>query len=191
MPLIQINAPGAEPVTVNDIKAAARIDDAYFDAALTAMLIPAIRRMAEHRLGRRLITQTVELVLDGFPPEHIDLRLPNAQAIVSLKYLDTSGVEQSLAGAVYQLDSDSQPSRVLLKASQSWPATQSVPNAVRIRYTVGYGPAATDVPGGIRLWITAHVVQALDNPAGLNTGNLPSLPYVDRLLDAEAIPQVA
>lgn len=192
MPLILITPPAAEPVTAADIKAAARIDDAYFDAQLTTLLIPAIRREAEHRLGRRLITQTVELVLDAFAPgEHIDLQLPDAQAITSIKYLDPAGAEQTLAGTVYQLDPDSIPSRALLKPSQDWPATQDVPNAVRVRYTAGYGSAATDVPGNIRLWIIAHVVQALDNPSGLNVGGLQPLPYVDRLLDAESVLRAA
>lgn len=192
MPLLLITPPAAEPVTAADIKAAARIDDTVFDAQLTTLLIPAIRREAEHRLGRRLITQTVELVLDAFDgSEHIDLTLPDAQAITSIKYLDTAGAEQTLSGTVYQLDPDSIPSRALLKPSQSWPATQDVTNAVRVRYTVGYGPAATDVPGNIRLWIIAHVIQALDNPAGLNTAGLQPLPYVDRLLDAESVLRAA
>lgn len=192
MPLVLITAPAAEPVTVDDIKGAARIDDAYFDAQLTALLIPAIRLEAEHRLGRRLITQTVELIIDAFAPgEYIDLQLPDAQAIASIKYMDTAGAEQTLASTVYQLDQDSIPSRALLKPAQDWPATQDVPNAVRVSYTVGYGPAATDVPGNIRLWIIAHVVQALDSPSGLNTAGLQSLPYVDRLLDAESVLRAA
>lgn len=192
MQTILITPPAAEPVTAADIKAAARIDDTVFDAQITGLLIPAIRQEAEHRLGRRLITQTVELVMDAFDAgEHIDLTLPDAQSISSIKYLDPVGAEQTLSGTVYQLDPDSIPSRALLKPSQDWPATQGVPNAVRVRFTVGYGPAADDVPSNIRLWIIAHVVQALDNPAGLNTAGLQSLPYVDRLLDAESVLRAA
>lgn len=190
MPLLLITPPGTEPVTAADIKAAARIDGTIFDAQLNSLLIPAMREEAEHRTGRRLITQTVELVLDAFPPgQHIDLQLPDAQTITSIKYLDPAGAEQTLAGTVYQLDPDSVPSHALLKPSQSWPATQDVPNAVRVRYTVGYGPAATDVPSNIRLWIIAHVIQALDNPGGLNTAAIQ--PYVDRLLDAESVTRAA
>lgn len=188
MPIILITPPATEPVTAADIKAAARIDDAVFDAQLTGLLIPAIRQEAEHRLGRRLITQTVELVMDAFESgEHIDLTLPDAQSIASIKYLDAAGAEQTLSGTVYQLDADSTPSRALLKPSQDWPVTQDVPNAVRVRFTVGYGATASDVPSNVRLWIIAHVVQALDNPAGLNTAGLQPLPYVDRLLDAESV----
>ena len=188
MSLTTIIAPATEPVTAADIKAAGRIDEAIFDAQIIGLLIPAIRQEAEHRLGRRLITQTVELVMDAFEAgEHLDLTLPDAQSITSIKYLDAAGAEQTLSGTVYQLDPDSTPSRALLKPSQDWPATQDVPNAVRVRFTVGYGATAADVPSNVRLWIIAHVVQALDNPAGLNTAGLQPLPYVDRLLDAESV----
>ena len=192
MPIILITPPATEPVTAADIKAAARIDDDVFDAQLTGLLIPAIRQEAEHRLGRRLITQTVELVMDDFDAgEHIDMTLPDVQEITSIKYLDSAGAEQTLSGTVYELDADSTPSRALLKPSQDWPDTQDVPNAVRVRFTVGYGATAVDVPSNIRLWIIAHVVQALDNPAGLNTAGLQPLPYVDRLLDAESVVRAA
>ena len=31
----------------------------------------------------------------------------------------------------------------------------------------------------------SHVVQALDNPSGMNTSALQPMPFIDRLLDAE------
>ncbi len=190
MAVITIASPSVEPVTAADVKASARIDNTALDAQI-APLITAFRQQAEHETSRRLITQTVELVLDGFPSSHIDLTLPDAQAITSIKYIDTAGAEQTLTGTVYQLDADSTPSRALLKYDQEWPETQDVPNAVRVRFTAGYGDAPTDVPTNIRLWIIAHVCQALDNPSGLDTENLKTLPYLDRLLDAERVWRVA
>jgi len=184
MPTIQITQPAVEPVSSADVKAAARIDDTSLDAQIAA-LIPAFRVTAEHETGRRFVTQTVELVLDAFPPSHIDLTLPDALSITSIKHLDGEGAEQTLSVDVYQLDADSMPSRALLKPGQSWPATQDVPNAVRVRFTVGYGPAAADVPSNIRMWITAHVCQALDNPSALDAQSVQTLPYLDRLLDSE------
>lgn len=186
MPLIDITAPAAEPVLAADVKAAARIDsgNTAFDATLT-LLIPAMRRLAEARLGRRLITQTVELVLDAFPSVEIDLQLPDVQAITSVKYLDAeAGVETTLASTAYALDADSTPAWLLPAADTEWPDTYDSANAVRIRYTVGYGDAGSDVPADIRLWIIAHCVQALQAPAGVSAGAPAPLPYVDGLLDA-------
>lgn len=185
MPLITITPPDAEPVSVDDVKLSARVDAETFDDQLALLLIPAIRAEAEHRLGRRLITQTVELVLDAFPAGEIDLRLPSVQTVTSIKYLDTAGVEQTVINTDYSLDTSASPGRVLLDADAAWPATADVPNAVRVRYVVGYGDDDATVPANIRLWITAHVVQALDNPSGLNTAALQPMPFLDRLLDAE------
>ena len=104
MPLITITPPDAEPVSVDDVKISARVDAETFDDQLALLLIPAIRAEAEHRLGRRLITQTVELVLDDFPAGEIDLRLPSVQTVTSIKYLDTAGAEQTFANTDYSLD---------------------------------------------------------------------------------------
>jgi uncharacterized phiE125 gp8 family phage protein len=185
MPLITITPPDAEPVSVEDVKIAARLDAESFDDQMALLLIPAIRAEAEHRLGRRLITQTVELVLDEFPAGEIDLLLPSVQSITSVKYLDSAGDEQTVLNTDYSLDNAKAPARVLLATGASWPATYAVPNAVRVRYVVGYGDDDASVPANVRLWITAMVVQALDNPAGLNVAALQPLPFIDRLLDAE------
>lgn len=185
MPLITITPPDSEPVSVEDVKIAARLDAVSFDDQMALLLIPAIRAEAEHRLGRRLITQTVELVLDEFPAGEIDLLLPSVQSITSVKYLDSAGAEQTVINTDYSLDNSKSPARVLLDTGARWPATYAVPNAVRVRYVVGYGDDDASVPANIRLWITAMVVQALDNPGGLNIAGLQPLPFVDRLLDAE------
>ncbi len=185
MPLITITPPDSEPVSVEDVKIAARLDAESFDDQMALLLIPAIRAEAEHRLGRRLITQTVELVLDEFPAGEIDLLLPSVQSITSVKYLDSAGDEQTVLNTDYSLDNAKAPARVLLATGASWPATYAVPNAVRVRYVVGYGDDDASVPANVRLWITAMVVQALDNPAGLNVAALQPLPFIDRLLDAE------
>jgi SPP1 family predicted phage head-tail adaptor len=108
MPLIDISGPAGEPVTSAEIKASARIDGAEFDSQI-AIIIPALRHQAEARIGRRLITQTVELVLDEFPVADIDLTLPNVQSVISVKYLDVAGVEQTLASNLYSLDASSTP----------------------------------------------------------------------------------
>jgi len=185
MPLITITPPDAEPVSVEDVKIAARLDAESFDDQMALLLIPAVRIEAEHRLGRRLITQTVELVLDKFPDGEIDLLLPSVQSITSVKYLDSAGAEQTVINTDYSLDNAKSPARVLLDIDASWPATYAVPNAVRVRYVVGYGDDDASVPANVRLWITAMVVQALDNPSGLNVAALQPLPFIDRLLDAE------
>lgn len=186
MPLILIADPSGEPVTSAEIKASARIDGTDFDSQI-AIIIPALRHQAEARIGRRLITQTVELVLDAFPVAEIDLTLPNVQSIVSVKYIDTAGVEQTLASNLYSLDSSSTPCWLLPARDTDWPATLAAANAVRVRFVVGYGATAASVPDDIRLWMIAHACQVLRLPEGITSGTLAPLPFVDRLLDCHVV----
>lgn len=187
MPLIDITAPATEPITSAEVKAAARIDHAEFDTQI-AIVIPAVRRMAEQILGRRLVTQTVELVLDAFPSVEIDLQLPDVQAISSVKYIaDDTGTETTLASTEYSLDADSTPCWLLPSYDAGdWPTARDTTNAVRIRFTVGYGDAA-DVPGDIKVWMLAHACQMLSSPDGMARGDVKPMAFIDHLLDAHRV----
>lgn len=182
MPLIQIVAPSVEPVSVAEVLDASRIDDAVFNSQAT-IAIKALRLHAEARIGRPLITQTLELVLDGFPCGEIDLLLPNVQSIVSVKYIDVLKNTQTLSSAEYTLDADSTPSWLLPAYGTDWPATLATANALRVRFIAGYGDTAADVPEDIRCWIIAHCTQILNSPDGMVTQDFRPLPFVDRLLD--------
>lgn len=182
MPLIQIAEPAVEPVSVAELIDSARVDDAAFNAQ-AAIAIKALRKHAEARIGRALITQTMELVLDAFPIADIDLLLPNVQSIVSVKYIDTAGAEQTLAANQYALDASSTPAWLLPAWGTSWPETRDQANALRIQFVVGYGNAGSSVPEDIRLWILAHATQLLQNPDGMSPQDFRPLPFIDRLLD--------
>lgn len=185
MPLILIEGPAAEPVTVAEVKAAARIDGAEFD--LQAQLaISALRSHAEARTGRCLIEQTLELVLDAFPAGEIDLLSPRVSEIVSVKYVDPAGVEQTLASNRYVIATDSLSGEFawLFPANGiDWPDTAEQANTVRIRFKAGFGAEASTVPSDIRLWIIAHAVQILQAPDGQGEQQIKPLAFLDRLLD--------
>ncbi len=177
MALILITPPAVEPVTVAEVKDSARIDGTALDAQIS-LLIAAFRGQAEHTLGRRLITQTVELALDAFPADaDIDLLLPDVQSIVSVTYYDEAEALQTLGADQYSLDAISVPCWLL--AVNDWPATADAANVVRVRYTVGYGDAPADVPSNIQMWIIAQACAALDKQT--------PAPWLDRLLDPEMV----
>lgn len=188
MPLITISAPATEPITAAEVKASARIDTTDFDGQI-AIIIPGLRDYVENFLGRRLITQTVELVLDAFPDAEIDLRLPDVQSITSVTYIDGDGATQTLTGTDYSLDGSSSPCWLLPAYGTSWPATRDTVNALRVRYVVGYGAAAA-VPAAIRNWMIVHAVQQLGSPDGFSARDIQPVPFVDRLLDAYRMYQV-
>lgn len=186
MALIVIDPPTSEPVTPAEAKASPsfRVVGATDDADITA-LIKTARETAEAITRRAFITQTLELVLDGFPTGGIELYCPPIQSVTSIKYIDTDGVEQTLSSDLYDLDSDSEPGMVAPAYGESWPATQDQINAVRVRYVAGYG-AAADVPASIKTWIKMRAGTLYDNPQGIITGTITATihrDYLDGLLD--------
>ncbi len=190
MSIIQITAPSTNPVTKYDIQPAARIDGDEFDTQLD-IVIPAITQAAEAKMGRKLINQTLELVLDLFPVGYIDLQLPNISSITSIKYLDDSGQEQTISPANYRLASTDHGSKISTTLDNTWPVTAKQPDAVRIRFVCGYGESADNVPNAIRLWIISQCIAAINNPDGLAGKELATMDYVDALLEPFVIWRIA
>ena len=92
MGLTLITAPSAEPISVAEAKTSPSLN---FSASThdtdIGMLIEEARVKAETITRRAFITQTWELVLDGFPTGGIVLPMPPLQSVASIKYIDTDG----------------------------------------------------------------------------------------------------
>lgn len=187
MSLTLVQAPALEPVSLALAKTHCRIDGTEFDTLLPAW-ITAARQRAEHELGRALITQTWLLTLDAFPAAEIELPKPRVLAIESVMYLDAAGAEQTLAPAAYALDSYTLPG--WLFPTDSWPATYDGANAVRVRFTAGYGPAAADVPSQVVAWMLLQIGAMHRHASAVAVGAaVAELPgrFVDGMLDAERV----
>ena len=180
-----ITGPAVEPISLAEAKAHLRVDGSD-DDALIGLLIQSARQAAEHEAGRVLVSQTWELVLDAFPAAELELRTAGVLSIASVKYIDTAGAEQTLAGAAYVLDAEAAPAYLLPAAGYSWPATADTANAVRVRYVAGFGAAAADVPASIRHWMLLHIgtayAQRESVAAGVPVAELPGR-YHAALLD--------
>lgn len=115
----------------------------------------------------------------------IDLPFPTLQAVDSVQYTDPAGALQTLAPSQYVVDNASEPGALTPAPGTYWPATQNVTNAVRIRYTAGYGDAAA-VPAALKAWILMRVGAMYENREEIVVGQRVAsidLPFVDRLLD--------
>jgi len=147
MALKLITAPLVEPVTLAEARAHLRATTTDEDALIQGW-IAAARERAEDITHRRFITQTWDLVLDGFPSQ---FEMPNAPlvSVTSVKYLDEDDVEQTLASSAYQVDAVNQPGRILPAVNGEWPDTSEKINAVTVRFVCGYGLAAA-VPFAIK-----------------------------------------
>jgi uncharacterized phiE125 gp8 family phage protein len=147
MSLKPVTTPSEEPVSLQEARAHLRLESRE-DEYLTN-LITAAQRHCESFLGRALITQTWDLMLDCFPADEIEIPLPPLQSITYVKYKDTAGVLQTLDISCYIVDANSQPGRVSPAYGQSWPSTYDEIQSVQIRFVAGYG-AAADVPQSIK-----------------------------------------
>lgn len=179
-----ITAPATEPLDATTLKLWCRIDASTEDDILTGLCIPAARLACENATGRALITQTWEAVLDAWPAAAaIELLRAPVIAVTSVKYIDTDGVEQTLDASAYALDKDSEPGWLLPAYDTDWPEARDVANAVRVRYTAGYGLAAADVPQALRMWIALHAAAHFNSREAAQDRPLSVNPALDGLLD--------
>jgi uncharacterized phiE125 gp8 family phage protein len=187
MALTLITAPTEEPITLSEAKASPslRVAASTDDTDITALIVVA-RKMAETYTLHALVTQTWELVLDGFPDGGIVVPMPPLQSVTSIKYIDTDGVEQTLGDLLYSVDTDSIPALIVPAYDETWPTdVRDQINAVRVRFVAGFGSAA-DVPEDIKQWIKIAVGTMYDTPqavvVGQTVGSMPRN-FVDGLLD--------
>ncbi len=181
MTIVKITDAATEPVSLAEAKAWLRVDLDDEDTLISA-LIKATRLSAEHIMQRTLITTVLELVVDRFPPA-LRLERPKVLSVVSVKYLDELGIEQTLDPTDYVLDADNAPGYLVPAPDKAWPATLGRVNAVRVRYTAGYGPNAADVPESIKQWMRLHIEHYYRNRGAVVTNAVQSLPFADGLLD--------
>lgn len=176
-----------EPLSLDDAKLHLRVTGNAEDS-LIAAFIQAARRQTEHELNRALITQVWELTADEFPAGEIPLCKAQVQDIVSVKYLDQAGFEQTLSLSDFALDA--QGTTGWLFPATAWPGTYAGSSCVRVRFTAGYGSAASDVPANVVAYIKLLVGALYRNretfAAGQNVAELPGR-FAGALLDSEKV----
>lgn len=185
-----ITAPASEPVSLIEAKLHCKVDGSDDDALITA-LITSARMQAEHILGRALITQTWEQVLDTFPDSEIKIETTPIQSITSVKYIDTAGVEQTILSSNYTLDLYGIIHWLLPAANYAWPDTYDMANAVKIRFVAGYGDAAA-VPQPIKAWMLMAISTLYSQRDGIIDGRFGEVPrdFFAGLLDPYLVPRI-
>jgi uncharacterized phiE125 gp8 family phage protein len=170
-------------VAVEEAKLQARMDGTTALDTSIGSYIVAATELAEQATGRAIMPQTWELTLDAFPDALQLTRVP-AASIVSIKYFDATGTQQTLSNSLYALDNADEYgyAYVVPVYAGSWPSTRDQINAVAVRYVAGW-PDAASVPTGIKAWINLMVAAMVDNPAAVSDKQTFSLGFADRLLD--------
>lgn len=162
-----VTAPTTEPVLLEEARTHLRVTSNAEDDYISG-LIRRARQLLEEEYRLAFITQTWKLYLDEFPAV---IRVPRPQliSVTSIEYVDTAGATQTLASAAYQVDTISEPGRIVPAYGYAWPSTRDQPNAVIVTHVSGYGAAAA-VPEPIRGAILLRVADLFEHRADVVTG---------------------
>ena len=166
-----ITAPSDLAVDLDDVKNYLKVTGSAEDADITAFIYSATE-VIERYLHRALLTQTWSLWLDRFPgsfnfdslhdgvqegklseyfqgQSYIDIPLFPLQSVSFLKTYDDDGTAYTMSSSEYIVDTVSEPGRLSLKTSTTWPSTELRPvNGIEIRFLAGYG-TSSDIPQAI------------------------------------------
>ena len=176
--------PVAEPIDLAEAKLHCRVD-ADDEDALFARLIYMARVQCEQVARRSFITRTYTAMLDYWPyMTRFELPYPPLVSVTHIKYYDEDGVEATFNAANYVVDAHSEPGRIALKSSSSWPSvTLREINGVEIRWVAGYGNNLDDVPDTYRaamLLLIAHLYEHRESVVveqGVSLAELPMAFY--------------
>lgn len=156
MSLKLITSPTSGAITLAEAKLHLRVTHSAEDNLINGLIIAA-SELCQNETGILIMPQVWEKTLDNFP-DAIELPVAPVNSIVTIKYIDTAGVEQTLSGASYTLDNASNTrSAWLVPASgYSWPSTYSGINGVKVRFNAGYADAAS-TPQALKQWMLLQI----------------------------------
>lgn len=161
--VIQI-PPTSEPVSLSQVKSHVRqMSDVHDD--LLNDLIRSARSMTESKLGISCVEQGLIQYRDQFNGRTLRMPRPPLVSVEAINYLDANNQAQVLDPSVYDVNPYSFPGEITLALDQSWPQTYSVPNAVWIEYTAGYGPSRHSLPDNLRIGVVLTVANLYYNPS--------------------------
>jgi len=157
MTLVQVTAPVATPVTIQDAREQCSLFDDSTHDSLLVRLIKTATREAEVYLDSILMARTMRLDLDGFPGRDVDLRTYPIESITSVKYDDADNAEQTVPGSDYYTSLNGLSPK--LRAVTSWPSTYPGKlSRVRITFEAGYADSDS-VPDDIKHAILVRVYE--------------------------------
>ncbi len=145
--LTETTPPAAEPLTLDETKTFLRVDHDNDDSQITG-LIAAARQFCESLTGRSLITRSYSLFLDSWPDNGAALALPQPP-LLTVTQINVYAADNSSAvfsAANYFADTAGAPGRLVLAEGASPPLPGRIASGIEIRFTAGYGAAASSVP---------------------------------------------
>lgn len=177
MSLVRVTSPTIEPISLAEAKAHSRVT-VTTDDALIAIMIAAARQFAETKTQRQIIASRWKLVLDAFPgpslfgvpfgkefslPRHaVVMPIAPVLQVVSIKYLDMAGVQQTMPSSDYTVDL-TEPVRITPQFGKIWPVVLPQIGAVEIVFDAGYAAPLTANAGADTISVPGWQTLAVNN----------------------------
>lgn len=156
-----ITPPAVLALTLDEAKSYLRITGSANDTLITSIINGAILQAQEYAFCQ-FVNATWEKQFEYWPTDwELVLGKGKVSSVASVTYNDEDGVIQTWGAANYTLDDYSLPNALRIKAD-SYPVLNSRFPFIRVRYTVGFGAAATDVPADIKDALRLMVNQMFD-----------------------------
>jgi uncharacterized phiE125 gp8 family phage protein len=136
---IILTAPAAKPITLAELKTHLGVTDSDRDTLLTGYLDTAIEHV-ESMTGRKLITQTWKLILDG-PVRNIKLPFGQLQSVSSIVYIDSDESPITVATSDYYVGGvGTDEGKISFVSTFAFPALYEY-EPITITFICGYGLA--------------------------------------------------
>lgn len=184
MGLTLVTGPTLDPIAIAEVKAHSRITTSDEDGLIAGYILAA-RHYAETFLNRALVTQTWDLTLDYEWPWTLDadtdrhvqlIEVPKAplQSVISITYIDESGVTQTLASDQYLVDATAFVGRITPAYDVVWPCVRDQLKAITVRFIAGYGDSPSSIPETVRQAMLLLIAHWYENREAVSTGATPT-----------------
>jgi len=182
---VRVKAPAVLPVSLEELKQAARVDFADDDQILMTYLQAAVDHLDGYHgiLGRAIINQDWRIWAHEWPVGGIVLPFGDVSQ-ATFRYYDSNGLKQTLDAAFYELIEMATGAVIRFKPSFTAPLLdEDNYKSVEVTFTCGYGADAASVPASIKVAIMLLATHWYENREAVTGRNLTRLPFaVDRLI---------
>ena len=144
---ILVTPPAVEPISLVQAKNWLRIDHAFEDELVTA-LIASARLVVESAARRMLISQTWRLVMDEWPSGEIAVPLAPVRQVLALRTLNASGAATIVAPTSYVVATAGGIGRIRFLLVPPAPLRKIA--GVEIDVDLGFGTAPSSVPENLK-----------------------------------------
>lgn len=180
-----LTAPAAEPVTLDQVKFAARLTGSTAFDTMLPVYIQAAREIAEMETRTRWMQQQWRIERYDWPGPFDVLELAGATA-VAVSYWSSSEAWATMAPGTF-VWADADPGVVIGPlVGQSWPTLGDIAAGPRVRVDITAGAtSAAAVPAAVKAFIMAMVAYWVENPQAYTDKPHMASPAALALLDSQ------